>query len=409
MNNRFFIKNLGEFKFLAPVITVDYPVTFVAKRKCDNIELFIFDEVASDDFVTQWVMCQISVDDLDDLNSGRLTLNQCFLGPRKTAKQGYLVTSKAGQEEAECEVIADISPFVSDQDCYVEPFVPDDHGCSIRSLATEKHIIACILDQSKYADPFLAISELERSNDAYKSFLKSMPYCIDKKIRCSQSASHSLVFYYEVSDKQFNQQNSNHQLRIEELSDDKEQLESSEVIKVMETVLNEKSNSAEILGALGNNKESLNKLDKFMDAMAKGRQGKQTIQVAYAKEGMRKTFDFSEEKVKQVRTNTKETIRKIEESVKKEHIFHSIGRFEMYKTGSIAFRFCDRISGQRYRGVASKEFSSKEKPVVLQDENALYDVTLRQVYYDIDGGKSKTSYELIDFKQLSEPKQGSFI
>lgn len=119
MNKKFCVENLGELEFVLRLIENDYPTAFIAKKVDSENELFIFDEYDNDETSVTWICAQISIDDLDDLNKGLKTLNSCFLGPRNTKKEGFLVTSKAGNKRATCFPLDDLTAYLAKKDVFV--------------------------------------------------------------------------------------------------------------------------------------------------------------------------------------------------------------------------------------------------------------------------------------------------
>ena len=110
----FVIKELGIFEFVVSLVEFDYPVVFVAKKITgSNIELYLFDEIESDENSVIWAMTQISYDQLSLLNKGVIKLSDCFISERGMPKNGFRVISESGNEKARKESVNNIISIIN--------------------------------------------------------------------------------------------------------------------------------------------------------------------------------------------------------------------------------------------------------------------------------------------------------
>ena len=203
MNDTFDIQGLGRLTYLVTLIDIDYPRAFVCKSiEPAPLELFVFTELDHGKDYLEWVCAQISVEDLDRLNCGMITLESCFMGPRKGPKSGFRVVSRADVERPEAVYVENISGLVKDHETFVDPFVADNHGADLRSLVYQRPILAVVMKQDKYADPFFESTRSAACTQSFNAMGNALPYAIDiKRTRMGLSQSHSLVMYFEVFDK----------------------------------------------------------------------------------------------------------------------------------------------------------------------------------------------------------------
>lgn len=404
MNDKFYIKGLGEFEYVVTLLSIDYPETFVARKTSDELELFIFDEVENNKESVTWVCSAISVDDLDALNKGTKTLNSCFIGPRRTPKPGYLVTSYFGKEQAEYKSIDNMSPFVSDIDVYVPQFVEDKHGTGVLALATKKVLFSLVINENKYADPFIDITRLTDSTNSGKAFLTSLPYNIEirKNKACIQS-NQSVVINFEITDKK-DTKNSK-QLHIKEVENATENVESIAAAEAIELALNSGNDENKLISALGNNKKSLKSYNRFVSSISKNKKDNQIIQIAKPNGASNVSINISKESLNSMANVAKESIKIMNEQKKQTGNLKCVGYFEMFDLkGKGRFRFiCD--DGRIYRGTKSSSFDSKSDVIELKDSDSKYLIYLECSSYRIDGKDTDLTYELVSAEKEKKPFQ----
>ncbi len=405
-NKRFFIKNLGEFEYLVTLLSVDYPETFVARKIGEECDIYIFDEIKNDENSITWICSAITIDELDGLNKGIRTLNSCFYGPRKTKKQGYLVTSSANKEEADCLLIDDTSKYVAERDVYVPQFVEDNHGSSVLSLATGKVLFSLVLDDKKNADPFFDIRRLTTSTNDGKAFLQSLPYNISVKDNkaCIQS-NQSIVINFEISDKPIKLANSK-QLTIEQIDESIDNVESLAALNAIEKAFNSGDDKEKLISALGNNKNAIKKYHKFVSTISKNKNEKQLIQTIKPNFAKSNSIELNKKSLQELSNQASKSIELMNSQSKKTSTIIKAGYFEMFDIkGKGRFRF---IADDKtiYRGTKSNVFDINKCPIEMQDSESKYIIEMNSLSYAIDGKETELSYELVSVKKEPKPLQG---
>lgn len=257
----FKIKNLGTMKFVLPIIDFDYPRTFVCKKEdSQNLVLYLFDEFDHDNNSLSWLCVQTSIDEIDRLNRGLITLESCFRGPRFTKKPGYIIKSFTGSDIADCELLNDISKFVEGRNTFVDEFISDENeGVHLLSAIYEKPFVATVLKPEKYADPLIDSSRISKGSELFKSMINSLPFMVETK-NCCCSQTRSLVVYYEISDKKpFN----NKQLLLSDEFINNEETHCA--FNAIGTILNPDAKEADIINAFKGDKNSIKKASNFIN------------------------------------------------------------------------------------------------------------------------------------------------
>lgn len=405
-NKKFFIKDFGEFEYVVTLLSTDYPETFVARRIGEECELFIFDEIKNTNNSISWITSPITLDQLYGLNKGTVTLNSCFLGPRKSKKKGYLVTSESGKEEAKYQLIEDLSPYVAENDVYVPEFIEDSHGSNVLALATDKVLFSVVLDEKEYADPFFDITRLTTSTNDGKSFLKSLPFNIEVRNNkaCIQT-NKSIVINFEISDKQIDNFDSK-QMRIEQIENKVKNIESLAALEAIEKALNSGDDKQQLISALGNNKSTIEKYQKFVSTISKNKSERQIIQMVKPTISRTSKIEFDKNSLRTIASNAKESISIIDSQNKKTGFIICAGYFEMFDLkGKGKFRFIGD-DGKVYRGVKSSEFDAKNmSPIEMKDSDFRFIIRMEWSSYDVGGKSTDCSYELISVKKEPRPIQ----
>ena len=261
MNNVFTVNGLGKMKFIVSLVDFDYPRTFICKKiDKESLELYLFDEFDHDDSSVTWLCVNISLDDADRLNQGLITLESCFFEARGKQKSGYKVISRSGCREAEAESIENVSAFIETNNTYVDEFVENAHGASLLSLVYEKPFVAFILKKGKNADPLIDTTRITSGSNCFKATCNSMPYSIETRSgRFYYSTTHSIVAYYEISDKKLVDD------KQEQLSEDFAiNTETHEVVKAIHTLLDSNSTEEQIIDAFKGDKKSIEKVEDLI-------------------------------------------------------------------------------------------------------------------------------------------------
>lgn len=408
MNKKFYVDNLGELEFVVTLIENDYPVSFVAQMVNSETSLFIFDEYDNDDTSVTWICARISIDDLDDLNRGLKTLNSCFLGPRNTKKEGYLITSRAGNERATCEPLNDLTKYVAENDVFVSQFVEDSHGSELLSLITKKNYASFVLDSKKYASGFLDFGEMKNKVENCRSLMNSLPFYITvKNNRTYISNSHSIVVNFEISDKK--EKINKKQEKIKEIEDELANRESDAAIETLNLAFNSQ-NTNDFIGALKNNVASIDKFGNFIESFDNKKTSDQILQLVSPNKKTKQII-INREKIDSLSNFVKDAKEKMKDDKRKSFKTNDFGYFEKFDSKSEGkFRFISNINkGAIYRGVKSSSFNASEHPIEIKDPLCTYSVTFECFYYEINGKTTKISYSLIAAKKESKPIQSSLL
>lgn len=402
-NKRFFIKGLGEFEYVVTLLSVDYPETFVARKVGEECELFIFDEVKSDANSITWISCHISLDEFYGLNKGTVTLNSCFMGPRKTKKAGYLVTSQSEKEEAEYILIEDVAPYLADNDVYVPQFIEDSHGSNILSLATGKVLFSVVVDEKEYSNPFFNINKLTNNTNDGKAFLKSLPFNIEvKNNRACIQTNRSIVINFEISDKQVVDVNTK-QMRIEQIEEESKNVESLAALRAIEEALNSGDSKEKLISALGNSKRAVDKYRKFVSTISKNKAPRQIVQMVGPNGLQASRIELNKEKASNMAKVADESIFVMDSKNKKNGTIHKSGYFEMFDLKG-KFRFIGD-DGVIYRGIKSLSFDKNTCPIEIKDSDYRYVIEMKSISYEFDGKSTDFSYELVSVTKEPRPIQ----
>lgn len=407
MNKTFFIKNIGTLAYVASLVDIDYPRTFVCKRvDIRSTDLFLFDEYNHGDNFVEWLCVQISYNDLDRLNYGYITLESCFFGPRGTPKSGYIVVSRSDMDVAESRYLANISSLITDNQTYIDSFVDDNHGAGLLSLVYGKPIISLVVKPEKFADPMISTTRITSGSSECIALMNALPYAIEtRNNRMCVMASHSLVMYFEVSDKK------GKMFKQNVLSEDfEDNVESKCAFGAIETMLNKESTNEQVINAFKGDKKSIEKASNFI-AEIKRNNKKNTLllqAVDYSKNSSSKPFSFSgeidNETVKYVKKKCNEVIEIIDN--KDNHIIDTFvkqGQFLMLDTtGRRKFKFQSTEKGDN--GAVISGFADTKVNGLMVDDNGNKQYTVK-IQSDVLKGKfglSKPIYTLLEIIDVTK-------
>lgn len=410
-NDTFAIDVLGTMKFIVSLIDYDYPRAFVCKKQkktFSELELFIFDEIDCGDDYVEWICAQISINDLDRLNRGIITLESCFFGPREGPKPGYKIISKNGENVASALLLDDVSLLVTNNHTFVEQFVPNSHGVELMSLVYESPFLAVVAKDENYADPMIDSTRVAAGSNEFKTMANAMPYGIETRFsRMCYSSEHSVVIFYELSDKK---SLSNNQIL---LSDSFEQnCETRETFKALDILLSESSTNEQIINAFKGDKKSIEKAHKFISEIKKNNKKPTYIQAA----------DYSSGITKPMKTTSRLINDDVVDSIKKRsqdvyaiidspnnHIineFHKTGQFLMLDTtGRKRFKF--QSTEKDDYGVIYSGFSDVNLSLLSVDDSGKkrYVVRIKSDTLFGEFGKSKPSYTLMAIEDYSDTNE----
>lgn len=406
MNKRFHIKTIGEVEYIATLLCVDYPITFVVRKVDSECELYIFDEIDNDDNSIKWICSRISIDELDGLNKGTKTLNSCFYGPRRSRKPGYLITSISGHDIAECQLIEDVSQYVDKEEIYAPQFIKDDHGSSVLALATNKVLLSLVLNDEKYANPFFDISNLSDTASSGRTFLNSLPYnIVVKNNRACVQSNQSVVINFEISDKPLPNNNPK-QLKMEELENSINNSESKAALDSVKRAFESGGDQEKLINAFNSDKKVLQKFNKFIHTLKKNNNNGRSVQFVDSQDNSQSDgISLTNEVLDITTSNVVESIKVLERQKKHTDTIDCFGYFEMFDNkGKRRFRFIGE-DGIVYRGITSNSFDISKCPIVMQDANRRYLIKMKCSYFVINGKQTKSPYELLFAKEEKRPKQ----
>lgn len=415
MNDVFTIKDLGSFSFVVTLIEIDYPRTFVCKKAgCQSVELFLFDEFNHGTDFVEWICVQISVDDLDRLNRGYITLESCFYGPRKTPKPGYKIISKSNVEIADSLFIDDVSSLIIDNQTYIEPFIEDSHGAGLLSKIYDCPIISLIIKPEKYADPMIETTRITSGSNDFKSMVNALPFAIEtRNNRMCFSQTHSLVVYYEINDKK--NVSPGQGLIGEEFE---KNVETHNAFSAIKTILNSNSTDEQIINAFKGDIKSIEKTNKFISEVKRNNMHNAiTIQAVDCSSGSsEKDVSFSNEidttVVKSVNQRCQDVVGII--SQKDNHListFIKTGQFLMLDTtGRKKFKFQSTENddeGTIYSGFAGTGINGL---MVDNGGDKKYTVRIQSDVLQGEFGSSKPIFTLLEIIEIAKsPEQISLI
>lgn len=415
MTDTFYINNLGEMKYIVSIVDFDYPRTFVCKRNgIKSVEIFLFDEYNHGDDYVEWLCVQISIDDLDRLNRGLSTLESCFYGPRNSGKNGYKVVSKKYDENATAVNIDNISTLVVNQQTFVDPFITDSHGADLFSLVYDTPIVAAVIKPEKYADPMIDSTRVTSSSNDFKAMINSFPFAIEtRNNRMCISPTHSLVLYFEVSDKKIVGKD---QLLIsKEFDNNKETHEAMEAIR---TVLNPNSTDEQIINAFKGDIKSIEKTRTFITEIKRNNKDKTVMlqAVDYSSnnnKGFESVFtEISTDIVKNTNIRCDEVVQIINKD--ENHIYNTFkktGQFLMLDTtGRKKFKFQSTEKdddGFIYSGFSDTAVNGL---MVDDDRKKKYTVSIKSDILEGEFGRSKPIYTLLSIDRIEDsPEQLSLV
>lgn len=337
----FKVKQLGQIKFILPIIDFDYPRVFLCKKDDSfSLTLYLFKEFNHDDSSISWICVQTSVDEIDRLNRGIICLESCFRGPRLTSKSGYIVKSSVGEEEAESTYCDDISSFIKSENTFVDEFISDENeGVNLLSAIYEKPFFATVLKPERYADPLIDASRITCNSELFKSMINCSPFMVESK-KCCYSQNRSLVAYYEISDKRLLGKN---QLPL--IDDFNDNSETHLIFNAINTILDSHSEVSDIINAFKGDKKSIEKTSEFINEIKNN--AKNTPIEIHAADYHNKTINspivvsIDKDTSKNVKQKTAEAIKIIDSE--ENHIRNEItvvGQFLMLDTtGRKKFKF----------------------------------------------------------------------
>lgn len=183
----------GELTVLFPVVTYDYPRSFVCRSAEGS--LFLLDEVKADAGTFQWVCVKTTTIRLNDLNEGNISIQDCYRHPEPSFKKLYLITKTSNMAPAQVGQLNSLDEsIVPDGDYFPKGFLPDFHGARLQSLAIDGDSINIVLDEEKECSPTVQVSVLERLVRATRQLLEAFGIIVDDKMLLfSLSPQYSLV------------------------------------------------------------------------------------------------------------------------------------------------------------------------------------------------------------------------
>lgn len=385
-------------KYLISIVDFDYPRTFLCKLDgSEELRLYLFDEYDHDDSSITWICVQTSIDDIDRLNRGLITLESCFYGPRNIAKSGYLVRSFYGEDEAQAEFCNNISSYLKNNQTFIDEFISDDnHGALLISAIYEKPFMATVLKPEKYADPLIDASRLSKGPELFKTMVNSLPFLVETK-NCCYSQTHSLVVYYEISDKKIVNEGQG-QLTDEFAGNS----ETSAAFDALKTILDEKSSNVEIINAFKGDKNSIEKASSFISEIKKNAKDcpLEIHAIDFSDSGISQRFALKIDKRidKQVKNRSAEVVRIIDsECNHSTHNIIAVGNFLMLDTtGRKKFKFQSiNENGQKivYSGFAKCDVSGF---AVDNKGNTKYKVNILSDVLQGQFGKSNPTFSLVE-------------
>ena len=411
MNSIFKIANLGKLKYVISLVDFDYPRTFVCKKvDSDSLELYLFDELNHGDDFVEWICTQISFDDLDRLSRGLITLESCFYGPRNSTKPGYIVTSNKDKEFAVASCSENISIYIPNNNTYIEPLVDDNHGSGLLSLVYESPFFSVIIKPEKYADPMIDTTRITNGSTDFKAMANAWPFGIEtKNSRMCLSHTHSLVMYFEISDKKC--LNSSQGTLNEEFS---ENAETHDAFEAINTILRKESTSEQIINAFKGDSKSIEKTNKFISEVKKNnKNNKVIIEAVDYSSGEEKKISIIHEEINDDTiinmTKRKEEVFKIIDDKNNHNItnFMAIGQFLMLDTtGRKKFKFQSIEPDGSKTIISGFSEISIDGLSVSDDGTKKYEVRIQSDVLKGEFGVSKPTYKLLEIVSIIDnPEQ----
>jgi hypothetical protein len=406
-NSSFSVLGIGNLTIIASLLTIDYPRIFVATKinleeNESDLLLYIFEEIKVDESSATWAVSQISFSDLDELNRGLRTVQDCFRGSRGQPKKGFIVTSKEGAKEATSEIIDNIYPYIQDGSFYPDPFVEDQHGSGIVSLVNKSKFFSVVLEDSPNASPFISSERIQKALTKYNTFFSAVPYAIKtKNLRTLLSFGHSIVLSVEISDDYLGNGDKFSLF-------DNNGTESNELLDAMKTCISPKSSNIEIMNAFKGDKDVICKYQAFVREIRKNNSsGKTIFQFVDSQGGKSSSVIIDNQSEKIIYSNMSSSIQELEKAKQKTSVFKCTGVFLMLDTtGKRRFKFKPndtRTFGNLFKGFAASDFNPEKLTLNLVDEN--YNATFLKTIFCGDFGETKPIFSLTKLERGNNDEQ----
>ena len=400
MDNKIFvIENLGIFKFVVSLVSFDYPVVFVARRisnKENSADLFIFDEIESTDDSVSWAATQLSFEQFNLLNKGRIRLDSCFYGDRGAPKKGFKVTSQSGLTKATKIDVDEVSRLINHElDFYVEQFAEDNHGIDILQLATDEEIFGVVIDEKERVDPFVNGRIVKDIIDTNSSFIKSLPYDLDTT-KYNFAMNQSVVVCFGLTNKNkvdptkiflTEEENANNQKMIDD------------AINLIQKAFSSETSEDELLSSFSGQPDPIKRIKKVVNAIKKANPKGDTV-VAFSSKKSKNNYkkiviNKSTETIIKKRSNG--ALKTIEEGPKDTREIHATGTFKMFDgtKNNGAFVFKDERTKTDYKGISHIDVKSfEQEELIMELFKRRYKVKIIELIYSYDSNKSKSVFML---------------
>lgn len=398
--------NNGVYMFVCDIKTENNNHVYLYKNSdSDTLTLHLFIKRADSFFYST----QVSFDQIDSLNRGKITLDFCFRGARNTPKQG-MSFEKIGEDWIE-KIIPNIFDYYDFGATYVPEFVDDNHGVGLLSLIYQTNFLSIVLDKSSNSEPLMDIGEIKKIVNQFKEVVQKLPFNIKKEGKMiSFSDRHSTRISFEIGD--FNDKD-------DTLTDQSDLHESNEAINLLAkccsaTILNE-DDIAKVANVCGNDSSLMKVFQRVITHVNANNNSIRELSLIKFDEGevesvLSETIDEKLETT--VTCNTNKIIEKIEENTKKTREIDCVGYFEMIDiTGKREFKFRTNIDDKTktISGHCSINLSDKQIDLIVNNKVRRYKVKLVCEFNYDEKQVSNITYTLIDLELLQEDEQLSIF
>ena len=351
----------------------------------------------------------ISFSQIDHLNQGKITLDLCFYGIRKTPKRGFVL--KRNDNQWLIDSINDIGAYYQLGNISVPEFVENNHGVGLLTLVYKAHFLSLTIDKSDSAQPLVDADDLKRIVSSLKGIVKSIPFNIKKSGKIiSFSDSHSVRACIEIGD----------------IDDDKDMLTDKRDLKESDKALDlltrfilgdslSKESIDEIADLCDGNKSFATSMQKNIAKLNfKTREKAEISLTKYSDEERVKTDKriLDDDMERSVLNNSIQIINSIEEKTKKSFERHFTGYFEMIDTtGTREFKFKTMVgdSPKTIRGRCSVSLDDKQIDLIVNNRVRKYDITVVQESNLSDNKSIDVVYSLIDLEIAKNDEQLSLF
>lgn len=399
MKNRSFeIKGLGKFEHIANLKVIDFPRTFVCKliNKKDDINLYIFDEYENCDDYVCWACCPIAFEEFDRLNQGIQTIEECFIGPCGSDKNGFLIKNNVGEEQPTVTSVSAMPEKVCSGATYSERFIDECHGAGPLSLVYGKKIASFVLNNKKYSNPMFSNSVLSSNVTKIKSMFSSLPYSITtRNSLISLSCAHSLVLNVVVSSKD----ESDNELNLQSMT------ESDEVFEALETILSTDSSENDVINAFRSKADAIDKFESFINTFNdKILDNNPIVQLVDSNKTEPKIIPINKETKSIIVKKNKDCANKLKASKQRVSYHDDCGSFLMYdNTGKRGFKFRSDIENKIFKGFCVFEEESLENGITIKKKK--YNIRVKTTVFEGDFGVSKPQYEIVLVEEAQTPEE----